>query len=61
MYKMFSQEINDTKTEMLDRETYYKLLPYYSGRAWVAYLKKNRLEYLKQVTKPFPHQSVLID
>lgn len=49
MYKMFSQEINDTKSELLDSEQGYKILPYYSGRAWVAHLKKNRLKYLKTV------------
>lgn len=47
---MFGQEIQDAKKDLiLEREEYPANLPYFSGRAMSAKLKKTRLEYLKQL------------
>lgn len=50
MYKMFSEELNDVKSDLLKKEECYRILPYYAGRAWTAHLKKRRLLYLKNVS-----------
>lgn len=50
VYKLFQQEIQDCKQDLVDEHDEYPLqLPYFSGRAMIANMKKTRLKMLKQV------------
>ncbi|KAF7269690.1 hypothetical protein GWI33_017275 [Rhynchophorus ferrugineus] len=50
VYKMFREEILDTKQDIqLEAEMYPTSLPYYSGRAQMLKMKKNRLAILKKM------------
>lgn len=50
VYKLFQQEIQDSKQDLVEEHDEYPLqLPYFAGRAMIANMKKNRLGMLKQV------------
>lgn len=54
MYNLFRQEIQDAKQDLVDeKEERPALLPYFSGRALMARMKKNRLLKLRKVRKDY--------
>lgn len=52
VYNLFKQEVQDAKQDLIDeKEERPALLPYFSGRAMMANMKKNRLNMLYKILK----------
>lgn len=50
VYKLFHQEIQDCKQDLVEEQTTYPMhFPYFAGRAMMSSMKKSRLQMLKQV------------